>query len=105
MKVVWEPDDRKGYRSSGCDNLALQEVAEGFARIAEDGQLDPLGCIVESMERACALEREFVGRAVTNIHRCKIPRDASSSFYCADPNGLVMQMLYEPQLSLQTIKA
>lgn len=29
MKVVWERDDRNVYRSSGCDKLALPEVADG----------------------------------------------------------------------------
>ncbi len=26
MNVVWEPDDKNVYLSSGCDNLALHEV-------------------------------------------------------------------------------
>ena len=104
MGVVWEPDDKNVYLSSGCDNLAIHEVAEGFARSAEERQLDHLGFIVESMDRVRELEQEFVDRGVTIVHPFKIHRDGSASFYCADPDGIVIQMLYEPQLSLQTIK-
>jgi len=104
MGVVWEPDDKNVYLSSGCDNLAIHEVTDGFANSAEERQLDHLGFIVESMDRVRELEQEFVDRGVTIVHPFKIHRDGSASFYCADPDGIVIQMLYEPQLSLQTIK-
>jgi hypothetical protein len=32
-----------------------------------------------------------------------VHRDGSASFYCADPDGIVIQMLYEPTLSLQKL--
>jgi catechol 2,3-dioxygenase-like lactoylglutathione lyase family enzyme len=104
LNVVWEPDDKNVYLSSGCDNLAIHEVAEGFAKSAEERQLDHLGFIVESIDRVRQLEQEFVGQGITIVHPFKIHRDGSASFYCADPDGIVIQMLYEPQLSLQTIK-
>ena len=104
MKVVWEPDDKNVYLSSGCDNLAIHEVAECFAQSGKQGALDHLGFIVESVERVRELEREFVRQGVTIVHPFKIHRDGSASFYCADPDGIVIQMLYEPQLSLQAIK-
>jgi len=37
------------------------------------------------------------------VHPFKIHRDGSASFYCADPDGIVIQMLYEPHLSPQKI--
>ncbi len=104
LKVVWEPDDKNAYLSSGCDNLAIHEVAEGFAKSAEERQLDHLGFIVESIDRVRQLELEFLDQGVTIVHPFKIHRDGSASFYCADPDGIVIQMLYEPQLSAQTIK-
>ena len=103
MNVIWEPDDKNVYLSSGCDNLAIHEVVEGFAHSAEERQLDHLGFIVESMDRVRELEREFVDRGVTIVHPFKIHRDGSASFYCADPDGIVIQMLYEPTLSSQNI--
>jgi hypothetical protein len=37
------------------------------------------------------------------VHPFKIHRDGSASFYCADPDGIVIQMLYEPTLSPQEL--
>ena len=103
MSVVWEPDDKNVYLSSGCDNLALHEVAEGFAKSAEERQLDHLGFVVASIDRVRELEQDFIRQGVTIVHPFKIHRDGSASFYCADPDGIIIQMLYEPQLSRQTI--
>jgi hypothetical protein len=50
------------------------------------------------------LEEDFRGRGVTIVHAFKVHRDGSASFYCADPDGIVIQMLYEPHLSVQTIQ-
>jgi catechol 2,3-dioxygenase-like lactoylglutathione lyase family enzyme len=104
MRVVWEPDDKNVYLSSGCDNLAIHEVAAAFAHSAEERQLDHLGFIVDSVDRVRELERAFAAQGVTIVHPFKIHRDGSASFYCADPDGIVIQMLFEPQLSLQVIK-
>ena len=104
MDVVWEPDPQNVYLSSGCDNIAIHGVSEEFATGAEERQLDHLGFVVESVERVKTLEQEFRAQGVTIVHPFKVHRDGSASFYCADPDGIVIQMLYEPQLSLQTIK-
>lgn len=103
MDVVWEPDAQNVYLSSGCDNIAIHEVSENFLKTAEEKQLDHLGFVVESVERVAELETEFRSRGVTIVHPFKIHRDGSASFYCADPDGVVIQMLYEPTLSPQRI--
>jgi catechol 2,3-dioxygenase-like lactoylglutathione lyase family enzyme len=105
MDVVWQPDSQNVYLSSGCDNIAIHEVSsDNFLKSAEERQLDHLGFVVESVERVKELEESFRARGVTIVHPFKIHRDGSASFYCADPDGIVIQMLYEPQLSAQTIK-
>ena len=104
MEVVWEPDPQNVYLSSGCDNIAIHGVSEAFANTAEERQLDHLGFVVEDVERVRALEQEFVARGVPIVHPFKVHRDGSASFYCADPDGIVIQLLYEPQLSRQTIE-
>ena len=103
MDVVWEPDPLNVYLSSGCDNIALHQVAESFAMGAEEKQLDHLGFVVASIERVKELERQFIARGVTIVHPFKIHPDGSASFYCADPDGIVIQLLYEPTLSSQNI--
>jgi catechol 2,3-dioxygenase-like lactoylglutathione lyase family enzyme len=104
MDVVWQPDPQNIYLSSGCDNVAIHEVSDDFLKSAEERQLDHLGFVIESIERVKELEQDFRARGVTIVHPFKIHRDGSASFYCADPDGIVIQMLYEPQLSPQTIK-
>jgi catechol 2,3-dioxygenase-like lactoylglutathione lyase family enzyme len=104
MDVVWEPDQQNVYLSSGCDNIAIHGVSDAFANAAEERQLDHLGFVVEDVERVMALEKEFIAKGVPIVHPFKVHRDGSASFYCADPDGIVIQLLYEPQLSRQTIK-
>lgn len=103
MDVVWEPDPDNVYLSSGCDNLAIHGVAASFAASAEEKQLDHIGFLVESIQRVKELEQEFLIKGVRIVHPFKVHRDGSASFYCADPDGIVIQMLYEPHLSAQKI--
>jgi catechol 2,3-dioxygenase-like lactoylglutathione lyase family enzyme len=103
MAVVWEPDPRNIYLSSGCDNIAIHEVTEDFISGAAERQLDHLGFVVESVERVRELENEFVSHGVKIVHPFKVHRDGSASFYCADPDGIVIQLLYEPALSRQKL--
>jgi catechol 2,3-dioxygenase-like lactoylglutathione lyase family enzyme len=103
MNVVWEPDPQNVYLSSGCDNIALHQMSLNSATRAQEQQLDHLGFVVETTERVKELEEEFRTKGVKIVHPFKIHRDGSASFYCADPDGILIQMLYEPQLSLQKI--
>jgi catechol 2,3-dioxygenase-like lactoylglutathione lyase family enzyme len=101
MDVVWEPDPENVYLSSGCDNIAIHQVSESFFNTAEERQLDHFGFVVESIARVKELESEFRSRGVKIVHPFKVHRDGSASFYCADPDGIVIQLLYEPTLSTQ----
>jgi catechol 2,3-dioxygenase-like lactoylglutathione lyase family enzyme len=103
MKVVWEPDPRNVYLSSGCDNLALHESSQGGSSLQEE-HLDHLGFVVESVGRVRELEHEFRTQGVKIVHPFKIHRDGSASFYCSDPDGIVIQMIYEPHISPQEIR-
>jgi catechol 2,3-dioxygenase-like lactoylglutathione lyase family enzyme len=102
MDVVWEPDSQNVYLSSGCDNLALHEAPAGSGAKPPQ-QLDHLGFVVESIERVKELEEEFRNQGVKILYPFKVHRDGSASFYCADPDGIVIQLLYEPNLSRQKL--
>ena len=104
MGVVWEPDPQNVYLTSGSDNLALHELPHESDPGSVSQQLDHLGFVVETIERVKELEREFQAKEVPIVRPFKIHRDGSASFYCADPDGIVIQMLYEPHLSPQEIK-
>ena len=103
MDVVWEPDPKNVYLSSGTDNLAIHEISAPLESSAAERQLDHFGFIVDSVERVKELEAEFISRGVKIVQPFKLHRDGSASFYCADPDGIVIQLLYEPTLSSQNI--
>jgi catechol 2,3-dioxygenase-like lactoylglutathione lyase family enzyme len=99
MKVVWEPDPDNVYMSSGPDNLALHR-----AETAGPGALDHLGFIVETREDVDRIAVHLQEMGVTIAAAVRDHRDGSRSFYCLDPDGLRIQVLYEPTLSRQTIR-
>ena len=103
LDVVWDPDPENVYLSSGADNIALH-ASRGDIALPDRQQLDHLGFIVGSVERVRELEGEFRARGVEIVHPFKVHRDGSASFYLADPDGIIIQMLYEPHLSAQETK-
>src|SRR6266545_8198478 len=102
MKVVWEPDPENVYLSSGPDNLALHQIpAVDVARYrpAEDQLLDHLGFIMDSTASVDRLLKQAERFGATIVKPAKQHRDGSYSFYMADPDGNVVQVLYEPATS------
>ena len=99
MRVVWEPDPDNVYLSSGTDNLALHRQ-----EVPGPGALDHLGFIVDSKDEVDRLAEKFRQHGVTISAAPRDHRDGSRSFYCADPDGLSIQVLYEPTLSAQTLR-
>lgn len=102
MTVVWEPDPENVYLTSGWDNLALHVMPKDEAAVfdASKGQsLDHFGFIMESPEGVEGYERRMREAGVRIVKPFKRHRDGSSSFYMADPDGNVIQILYEPHAS------
>lgn len=109
MKVVWEPDSDNVYFSSGSDNLALHQVAAAELAAYQPPKaqlLDHMGVIVESPQAVDLMYREIAPRIESLGGRiAKEPRqhrDGSYSFYFSDPDGNVIQALYEPTISKVT---
>ena len=102
MTVVWEPDPENVYLSSGWDNLALHVMPKNEVASfdASKGQsMDHFGFVVESAEAVEGYERRMHEAGVRIVKPFKRHRDGSSSFYMADPDGNVIQILYEPHIS------
>jgi catechol 2,3-dioxygenase-like lactoylglutathione lyase family enzyme len=106
MQVVWEPNSDNAYFSSGTDNLALHQIsnAELAAYQPPKAQLlDHVGVILDSpqavdqMHGDLALRIEELGGRI--VKPPKQHRDGSYSFYFSDPDGNVIQALYEPVIS------
>jgi len=106
MKVVWEPDPDNVYFSSGSDNFALHQIptSEIAAYQPLRGQsLDHIGVILKSPDAVDRMYREIEPRLLElGGQVVKLPkqhRDGSYSFYFSDPDGNVIQALYEPSIS------
>lgn len=106
MKVVWEPDPDNVYFSSGSDNFALHQIpqSELVAYQPLQGQLlDHIGVILESPEAVERMYEEIEpllqGLGGQVVKPPKQHRDGSYSFYFSDPDGTVIQALYEPSIS------
>ena len=105
MKVVWEPDSDNVYFSSGADNFALHQIPPSDLPSYQPltGQLlDHIGVILESPETVDRMYREIEPRLPELGGQVVTPpkqhRDGSYSFYFSDPDGIVIQALYEPTI-------
>lgn len=101
MRVVWQPDPDNAYLSSGCDNLALHSAAAGAAQSGQ--RLDHLGFIVETPEDVDRAAEVLAARHIPLLRPPRTHRDGSRSLYVTDPDGNVIQILYEPTLSTQRL--
>jgi catechol 2,3-dioxygenase-like lactoylglutathione lyase family enzyme len=95
MKLVWQPDADNYYLSSGNDNLALHRAPEGF-NPAPHQRLDHMGIFLSERDEVDAWHAYLEANGVEIKAKPKDHRDGTRSFYCADPDGNVMQMIYYP---------
>ncbi len=97
MSVEWRPDKDNVYLCSGNDNLALHRFAK-HQQPAGPQRLDHIGFILKTP----ALVDDWY--VFLNTHGVKMKtgpkthRDGARSFYCEDPEGNVVQMIYHPPL-------
>lgn len=100
MRVVWEPDPENLYLTLGSDNLALHQIPPGETLAEEAGQrLDHFGFIAENESIVDAAAKKMEAAGVPIVKPVKRHRDGSYSFYMADPDGNIIQILYEPHIS------
>ncbi len=96
MQVEWRPDPDNVYLTSGNDNLALHR-ASGATSGAQ--ALDHIGFILNHIDDVDAWYEFLKANNVTMKKEPKTHRDGARSFYCADPEGVVVQMIYHPPLA------
>jgi len=97
MQVEWRPDPDNLYLTSGVDNLALHRGAPGFSP-AGDQRLDHIGFIVDRPEDVDAWHGFLREHGVTIKAEPRTHRDGARSFYCADPDGNVVQVIFHPPI-------
>lgn len=110
FRVVWSPDPAAVYLTTGTDNLALHQIPAGVLtrrrpRAATQGALDHLGLIAKSPAAVRAWAKRVARAGVPIIHPPRRHRDGCYSFYMADPDRNIIQVLYEPTLSRQRLLA
>ena len=106
FQSVWEPDPENVYFSSGIDNLALHQIPKDELhsyRPAKAQLLDHIGVILDSPQAVDQMYGEILPTIESLGGRIakepKQHRDGSYSFYFADPDGNLVQALYEPTIS------
>lgn len=99
MRPVWEPDPDNCYLTSGCDNLALHVNHDLPPQPGPAEALDHIGFVVDSRAAVWAAAATLRARGVPIVKQPRDHRDGSSSVYCSDPDGNVVQVLYEPAIS------
>jgi catechol 2,3-dioxygenase-like lactoylglutathione lyase family enzyme len=98
MRVEWRPDMDNVYLTSGNDNLALHRVVGEFAP-ASAQRLDHIGFIIGRMEDVDNWFAFLKSKGTTLAKEPRTHRDGARSFYCLDPDGNSIQLIYHPPLS------
>jgi catechol 2,3-dioxygenase-like lactoylglutathione lyase family enzyme len=98
MEVEWRPDANNVYLSSGNDNLALHR-ADNLK--ASDGQqrLDHIGFIIPTLDEVDVWFEFLQQHDVKMRNAPRTHRDGARSFYCYDPSGTLVQIIYHPPIS------
>jgi catechol 2,3-dioxygenase-like lactoylglutathione lyase family enzyme len=99
MAVEWRHDPDNVYLSSGPDNLALHRAAPDTEHPQVGQRLDHIGFFLAAPEEVDEwfgfLQREGVRmRTEPRTHR-----DGARSFYCLDPDGTTVQIIYHPPVA------
>jgi catechol 2,3-dioxygenase-like lactoylglutathione lyase family enzyme len=98
MRVEWRPDPDNVYLTGGTDNLALHRAPAG----AEPGpaqRLDHIGFVLHDMGEVDAWHAFLKSNGVAIVKEPRTHRDGARSFYCRDPDGNTVQMIYHPPLA------
>ena len=97
MQVEWRPDEDNVYLTSGSDNLALHRWCDG--EFPQPQRLDHIGFIMDAPDDVDAWYTFLQHEGVRMKSEPRTHRDGARSFYCLDPEGVVVQIIYHPPIS------
>ena len=98
MKVEWRPDPDNLYLTSGPDNLALHKAVAGELDEAAQ-RLDHIGFFLSTPEEVDRWYAFLEAQGVSMRNDPRTHRDGARSFYCYDPDGTVVQIIYHPPVA------
>ncbi len=95
-QVEWRPDaDNLYVTMNGHDNLALHKATKALG----ETRLDHFGIVVKAAADVDAWCAHLKAHGARILKEPKTHRDGARSFYCADPDGNVLQFLHHPPIS------
>lgn len=97
MDVEWRPDANNVYLTSGNDNLALHRGDNINTQPVQ--KLDHIGFIIPTPDQVDAWYAFLDHHQVAIRQPPRTHRDGARSFYCYDPAGTVVQIIYHPPIS------
>jgi len=98
MQVEWRPDADNVYLTSGNDNLALHRASAPVT--ADSGQrLDHIGFFLARIEDVDPWHEYLLEAGVKIVAVPRTHRDGARSFYCVDPAGTRVQVIWHPPLA------
>lgn len=98
MEVEWRPDPDNVYMTSGNDNVALHSGGKGFDPTGYQ-RLDHIGFIIDSIEDVDKWYEFLLANDVKMKTEPRTHRDGARSFYCYDPDGNTVQIIFHPPIS------
>lgn len=98
MRVEWHPDENNIYLTSGNDNLALHRATTNFSPSAHQ-RLDHMGFILNEIDQVDVWHEYLKHHNVPIKNPPRTHRDGARSFYCLDPDGNSIQIIYHPPLA------
>jgi catechol 2,3-dioxygenase-like lactoylglutathione lyase family enzyme len=98
MSIEWRPDPDNVYLTSGNDNLALHRAIDPIDP-ASIQKLDHIGFIIDDIDEVDAWYEFMLTHNVKMRQPPRTHRDGARSFYCYDPAGTVVQIIYHPPIS------
>ncbi len=97
MTIDWYPDADNLYLTSGHDNLALHRAPADFVA-AKSQRLDHIGFFLTEKDDVDSWHAYLAAQKVPIKAAPKDHRDHTRSFYCADPDGNIVQFIYYPRV-------
>lgn len=101
MRIEWQPDVDNIYLTTGYDNLALHRRQQTFAE-KNFQHLDHFGFIIDEIAEVDVWFQYLQEQNIKITATPKTHRDGARSFYCLDPDGNTVQMIYHPSLGAKS---
>jgi catechol 2,3-dioxygenase-like lactoylglutathione lyase family enzyme len=102
MRIEWQPDADNVYLTNSGDVFALHRV--DYVPQAQQ-RLDHIGFVLKTAEDVDNWYAYFVENGVKITEAPKTHRDGARGFYCLDPVGHLLELIYHPPISAPISRA